>query len=96
MRNRELAGGRAALAALVKMPLQLDASTLNGSSPHARPAGGYVWDAGYEEAGEISEISDLEGEGSGSDEDPGERLLKGELRRVQKKVAASKADERRR
>ncbi|KAI8462564.1 MAG: nucleoside phosphorylase domain-containing protein [Monoraphidium minutum] len=49
--ERELQGGRAALAALVGMPLQDDASTLNGGSPHARPSGGYVWEAGYDEAG---------------------------------------------
>ncbi|KIZ02202.1 hypothetical protein MNEG_5761 [Monoraphidium neglectum] len=48
--ERELQGGRAALAALAAMPLADDASTLNGSSPHARPAGGYVWEASYAEA----------------------------------------------
>jgi hypothetical protein len=47
MRAREMQGGRAALAALIAMPLTDDASTLNGSSPHARPAGGYVWEPGY-------------------------------------------------
>lgn len=50
LHERELQGGRAALAALAAMPLRDDASTLNGSSPHERPVGGYVWDAGYVEA----------------------------------------------
>lgn len=45
--EREVQGGRAALSALVAMPLVDDASTLNGSSPHARPEGGYVWEKGY-------------------------------------------------
>jgi hypothetical protein len=47
MRAREMQGGRAALSALIAMPLADDASTLNGASPHARPEGGYVWDPGY-------------------------------------------------
>lgn len=60
LRERELQGGRAALAALRAMPLADDASTLNGGSPHARPAGGYVWEAGYASDGGDSDADGFE------------------------------------
>jgi len=73
MRALELAGGRAALSALSAMPLAADASTLNGSCPHPRPAGGRVWEAGYVER------RVEEGE-AGMDD--GEKLLGQELQKL--------------
>lgn len=92
MRMRELQGGRAALAALAAMPLRDDASTLNGSSPHARPAGGYVWEDSYVEASPGDAAGDGAGDAAGgaSDGHGGERLLEGELRKAQARAAAAR------
>lgn len=92
MRARELQGGSAALAALVAMPLKDDASTLNGSSPAERPAGGYVWDGDYVDLS--GDASGDAGASSSDDEGPAGdgrgSLLEAELHKAQRRAAAAR------
>ncbi|GBF99852.1 uridine phosphorylase [Raphidocelis subcapitata] len=95
LRRRELEGGRAALSALVSARLDADASTLNGNSPHARPAGGYVWEEGYEESAGGDLDLDLGGGGGDGEDGAGRAAPGGEPRAARARAAAAGGGERR-